>query len=102
MDIYEHVIRKKIIPVLEKMTRDIDLWERKWEDCFITGMTDFGLPIGVYEITIVRTGEVTIQNLTYPRVSFSLFDDRIKKIYSKLEKLESIIVDKKKSITKFL
>lgn len=96
MQIYEQTIRKKIIPVLEKMSDSLDLWERFWEDCFKTGMSgDYGLPVGIYEITIVKTGELTVRGIKGSRATFSIFDDQIKKIYSNLERLEKDFDNKK-------
>ena len=90
MEKYERALRERVIPFLEKMTDSLQLWERKWEDAFCSGICgDYGLPNGVYEVILVRTGEITIQGIAGLRLTFSVFDDRAKKIYSRLEQLEN-------------
>ena len=89
MENYEQVMRERVIPVLEEMTCSLGLWERKCEDAFSTGIAgDYGLPIGVYDVIVVRTGEVTANRLGRKKAIFSVFDDRGKAIYSALEQLE--------------
>jgi len=36
---YNNILKKEIIPILERMSKRINLWDRKWEDSFETGMT---------------------------------------------------------------
>ena len=89
MEKYEKAMRELVIPVLEEMTCSFGLWERVWEDTFRTGIAgDYGLPVGVYDVTLVRTGEVTANRLGSKKATFTIFDDRAKTIYTTLEQLE--------------
>ncbi len=89
MKTYERALRERVMPTLERMTGSLGLWKRSWEDAFETGITgDYGLPAGVYNVTIVRTGELTVQRINRTGATFSIFDDRAKAIYSTLEQLE--------------
>ena len=90
METYEQSLRNKAIPHLEEMSNSFNLWGRDWEDTFRTAVHgDYGLLVGAYEVTVVKTGELTVRGITSTRAIFSVFDDRIKTIYSALEKLES-------------
>ncbi|MBI2632084.1 hypothetical protein HYW75_03710 [Candidatus Pacearchaeota archaeon] len=87
---YHKKIREDVIPFLERISPD--MWIRQWEDIFTTGITNFSgwlrLPLGTYRIILVKTGELTFKRLCEDYESFTVFDNEVKAIYSKLEQFE--------------
>ena len=95
---------KSFIPFLEK-TIQPGLWQRGglWQrsssnDAFVTGVVGTcsgALPEGIYEITIFKTGKITVESLKAPLeggapVTFSAVGDEFREIYLDLEDLERI------------